>query len=185
MVKPGTRLLESVDVTVATIEQLKTPSPTVSDKDSEDIGQKIRYLIDQTEAILAKLDTALSTRASESTLSALNGKIPSDPAREAGNLASIKTNTDYLPTQSSFNHGQVTVGTSAVQLPNAIASKGVLVKAHKGNSGIVYVGNSNAVTTSTGFELAAGEAIDIEVDNANRIWLIADGPGQTVSWVAV
>jgi hypothetical protein len=60
MVKPGTRLLESVDVTVATIEQLKTPSPTVSDKDSEDIGQKIRYLIDQTEAILAQTDIKLS-----------------------------------------------------------------------------------------------------------------------------
>jgi len=55
MVRKGTRLLESIDVTVATIEELKTPQPTVSNKDSPDVGQKIRYLIDQIEAINAKI----------------------------------------------------------------------------------------------------------------------------------
>ena len=202
MVKRGTRLIEGVNVSITEIERVSTPSPTVSDKDASDLCPKIRYLIDQAEAILAQTDAKLSTRASESTLSALNTKIPSDPAREGGNLATIagrlNVNLDTrasestlssvdskVGTQLSFNHGQVTVGTLAVQLPSAGAAKGVLVKAHKGNSGTVYIGNSNAVSTTTGFELAAGEAVVIEVNNANLIWVIADTADQKVSWVAV
>ena len=34
--------------------------------------------------------------ATETTLSSLNGKVPADPAREGGNLASVKSNTDTL-----------------------------------------------------------------------------------------
>ena len=45
---------------------------------------------------LSMLDVLLSTRATETTLSALNTKIPTDPAKESGQLASIKTNTDKL-----------------------------------------------------------------------------------------
>jgi len=92
---------------------------------------------------------------------------------------------EELGARSSFSHGQVTVGITAVQLPSASAVKGVLVKAHKDNTGKVYVGNSSTVTTSTGFELAAGEAVVIEVDNANRIWVIADAADQKISWIAV
>jgi len=56
MVKTGTRIIEGVNVTVTSIDQLKTPSPTLSDKDSIDIGVKLRYLIDQTELIKSRLD---------------------------------------------------------------------------------------------------------------------------------
>jgi hypothetical protein len=56
MVKAGTRIIEGVNVAVTSIDQLKTPNPTISDKDSIDIGAKIRYLIDQAELIKSRLD---------------------------------------------------------------------------------------------------------------------------------
>jgi hypothetical protein len=75
MVKTGTRVIEGVNVAVTSIDQLKTPSPALSDKDSVDIGVKIRYAIDQIEAIKTNLDVALSTRATEATLSAIKTNI--------------------------------------------------------------------------------------------------------------
>lgn len=99
---------------------------------------------------------------------------------------SLETLDGKIETQATFSHGQATVGSaSAIQLPSATAVKGVLVKSHSGNTGTIYVGNSSGVTTSTGFELGAGEAISLEVSNANLIWLISDTADQVVSWVAV
>ncbi len=99
-------------------------------------------------------------------------------------LASI---LDQIEAQSSFAHGQTTVGTTPVQLTTSSvpAVKGILVKAHKDNNGKIYIGKDNTVTTSTGFELAAGEAVTIEVDDANKIWLVADSDDQVVSWIVV
>jgi len=131
---------------------------------------------------LQNLDALLSSRASEATLAEARDKLTSIDGKVAteSTLSSIDSK---VGTQTSFNHGQVTVGTSAVQLPSAAAVKGVLVKAHKDNTGTVYVGKDSAVSTTNGFELAPGEAI--EVDNANKIWLIADAADQKVSWIAV
>ena len=55
MVKRGERILEGVAVQIDKIEQLLTPNPTVSDKDSADVAAKIRYLIDVLEAVRDRL----------------------------------------------------------------------------------------------------------------------------------
>jgi len=60
LVKKGQRILEGVGVSITKIDQIKTPHPTESDKDSVDIGAKIRYLIDKTEQILEQLNIKLS-----------------------------------------------------------------------------------------------------------------------------
>jgi hypothetical protein len=60
----------------------------------------------------------------------------------------------------------------------------VTVKANNGNSGTVYVGVTG-VTTSTGFELGAGESVSLPVDNTNRIFVIANAASQTISYVGV
>jgi len=60
MVKKGMVPIGGLITSIISIEELKTPAPTVSDKDSVDIGQKLRYLIDQAEAILAQTDIKLS-----------------------------------------------------------------------------------------------------------------------------
>ena len=78
---------------------------------------------------------------------------------------------------------QTTVGTSAVQLaPSALASrKSVAVRALAANSGKVYVGPTNAVTTSTGYELSAGDAVTIDLDASANVFAIGSASGQTVA----
>jgi len=92
---------------------------------------------------------------------------------------SVRTNL-YNEIGTSFAHTQTSVGTSAVQLGNNTAIKGVLVKAKSTNTGIIYVGNSSGVTSSTGFELLAGEAVLVPVSNSNLIYCIASASSQSV-----
>jgi hypothetical protein len=170
MVKPGTRLLESVDVTVATIEQLKTPSPTVSDKDSEDVGQKIRYLIDQTEAILAQTDIKLS--------------LFRDALRGAGNKTLTDLDADLTALNAkvqSVSAGlfvkDLSVGTSAVQVDTDTAYRDeVILLADSANSDKVYVGTS----TSQLFPLAAGASVGIRKTSLNLIYVRAASGTQTI-----
>lgn len=91
-----------------------------------------------------------------------------------------------------FEHGRKSsIGTSAVQLTsaNVPTRRGVLVKAAAGNSGTVYVGKSDVTNDSAdatdGFELSAGESVTVEIDNANKVYVIGSAAGQKVFWVAV
>jgi hypothetical protein len=91
---------------------------------------------------------------------------------------------------STFDHGaKSSVGTSAVQVIAAStpATRGVTVKAADDNSGTVYVGNSD-VTANTadgtdGFPLAAGDALTVPVDDANKVYVRGSAAGQKVFWL--
>lgn len=87
---------------------------------------------------------------------------------------------------SSFSHNQVTVGTSAVLLTTTSTPLkfGIVVKADPNNTGKVYVGDSS-VSTSNGYLLTAGEGIAFEIDNASKVWVIADTDNQKVYWLGV
>lgn len=89
---------------------------------------------------------------------------------------------------SAFTHGQntdVDLGAAEqIVVASNPATTGVIVKALPGNLGILYVGNDNTVTTATGFPLESGETITLEVDDANKIWVIADIDNQGLAWVA-
>lgn len=86
-------------------------------------------------------------------------------------------------------HGQDTVSTSgtAVQLnggtsqhiPNGAA---LVVRANGGNAGVIYVGDSS-VSSSNGFELAAGESVSLHVDDVDAVWIDAASGGDGVSWI--
>lgn len=95
-----------------------------------------------------------------------------------------------LATQSTFDHGSKSgIGTSPVQITasSITAKKGVTVKAAIANTGILYAGNSdvtNGTTDATdGFELGNGESCFIEVDNANKVYVIASTTGQKAFWM--
>lgn len=95
-------------------------------------------------------------------------------------------------TQSSFSTGsKSSIGTSAVQITASsnVAKIGVTVKAANANTGTVYIGLSGVTAGTTdatdGFELAGGESITIEVDNANKVYVIGSTTGQKVYWTAV
>jgi len=87
---------------------------------------------------------------------------------------------------SSFSYNQVTVGTSAVQLATSSTPLkfGIVVKADPSNSGKVYVGDSS-VSTSNGYLLTAGEGIAFEIDDASKVYVVADTDNQKVYWLGV
>jgi len=83
--------------------------------------------------------------------------------------------------------GQITVTTAGteVQGPNVPIDNGVYIKALNGNTGKVYVGNngSGVVSSTTGFELDAGQVIFISVSNLNELWFDAAVNGEKFCWI--
>jgi len=116
---------------------------------------------------------------------------------EQGSIKSTNLATEStlltLVVQTTFSHGaKSSIGTSAVQMKSSSVpcNNGVMIKASSTNTGIVYVGSSNAVTANTsdttdGLPLSANDGIVITVDNANDIWLIASAASQKVFWIAL
>lgn len=98
-----------------------------------------------------------------------------------------------IESQATFScFAKSSISTTAVQLTSSSvpANKGVLIKASNSNTGTVYVGASSSVTRGTtdatdGLELGAGEAVTVEANNANLIYLIASAAGQRVSAMIV
>jgi hypothetical protein len=121
---------------------------------------------------------------------ALSGDLP-DTA--AGDLAAISAalagalaiGSVALP--SVLVHGQTTVTTAGTEVAlgaSTALTSGVRVKALSDNAGSVYVG-ANPVTSSTGFELAAGEEVFIEVANLATVYVdaAAGGDGDGVCYI--
>ena len=75
-----------------------------------------------------------------------------------------------------------TAGTEVQLASNACAS--VTVKARATNTGTIYVGASS-VSSTTGFELAAGESVSVDITNTNAVWVDASASGDGVSYLWV
>lgn len=79
--------------------------------------------------------------------------------------------------------GQTTSNTSAVQL-SAVSTpsvNGILVQGLSGNALSVYIGGSG-VTTSTGYELQAGQAVPFSVANITSLYVIGGNNSDGVCW---
>lgn len=76
-------------------------------------------------------------------------------------------------TSAVVNVGQKTVNTSAVQISasSTIPVNGIIIRALSTNAASVFVGGSG-VTTSTGFELVAGESMSFTA-NLNTLYIIS------------
>lgn len=95
-------------------------------------------------------------------------------------------------TTSGFKGGRTSsIGTTAVQLLATLgsAANGVLIKSANANTALIYVGSSAVTADSadgtSGFELAAGEAITLEIDDPSKLYVIAASGTQKVYWMAV
>lgn len=93
---------------------------------------------------------------------------------------------------SSFDHGRnADIDTAAEQITTTSmpAKKGVLVRADPDNTGILYLGNSDVTAESAaatdGYPLYAGEAVFIEVNDANKIYAIASANNQACFFLVV
>jgi hypothetical protein len=68
---------------------------------------------------------------------------------------------------------------SAVALPVAYTSNGVVLKADYANTGTIYIGPAG-VTTATGYPLKAGEAISYGIGNLSAIYMIGTNTTDTL-----
>jgi hypothetical protein len=95
-------------------------------------------------------------------------------------------------TVNSFNHGRTSaIGTTAVSLTDTsmLAAKGVQVRAADSNTATVYLGNSDLTADTAdqtdGFPLAAGEALFVPVNDAQKVFVRSTVAGQKVFWFAI
>jgi hypothetical protein len=77
--------------------------------------------------------------------------------------------------------GQQTVATTAAALPNQALVNGVAVQALSTNTQTVYVGGSG-VTSTTGYPLAAGQAISFAVANADSVYVLGQNATDVVAF---
>lgn len=95
--------------------------------------------------------------------------------------------------RSTFNHGRKSgIGTSVVTLVDTSikTERGVLIKAAAGNSGKVYIGINTSITAdlndaTDGFELSAGDSLEVEINDVRSVHIIASTAGQKVFWIGV
>lgn len=86
---------------------------------------------------------------------------------------------------SAVYSGQKTVtaaGTAEALASSQALLSGVYIKALAGNTGAVYVGNS-AVAAATGFVLAAGDLVFLEIDDLATVYIDAAENGEGVSYL--
>jgi len=90
----------------------------------------------------------------------------------------------------SINHGntgQTTIGTTAGQLSTntrSLAGGRILIKAHAANTGFIYVGFVPGVATTTGYQLDAGEEVEVPAASESIIYIIGSAAGQVVSYLS-
>jgi hypothetical protein len=84
--------------------------------------------------------------------------------------------------------GAITVAAAGTEVQGPdISAQGFFIKAMTTNTGLVYVGNdgSNAVASTTGFSLAAGDTIYWEGGNLRNLWFDAAVNGEGFRWLSV
>ena len=109
-----------------------------------------------------------------------------------GTTTSSVTVTSLTDTVSSLDHGSnLDIDTTAEQITSTsfTTKRGVAIKADLDNSGTIYIGNSDVtagtIAATDGMPLSAGESIEIEIDNPNKLYAIASTNNQKVYWMAL
>lgn len=84
---------------------------------------------------------------------------------------------------TSFQTEQYSIGTSVVQLtPTPLTNRSsVSLRVIATGSNAVYIGNSNAVTVSSGYPLYNGDTLQMDLTPAQTIYAVANVAGQTVA----
>jgi len=99
----------------------------------------------------------------------------------ATSLKNLLTSDTVPSTGGTF---QVTVGTSSTALTSQQV-RSVTIKADSNNTDDVWVGFSSSIDPSTGFQLSAGESLDLVIDDLSKIYVVSPTDGQKiyVIWV--
>ena len=94
--------------------------------------------------------------------------------------------------QGSLDTGSnLDIDTSAEQITSTsyAANVGVLFRADADNSGVVYLGNSDVTAGTTastdGLPLSAGDAVFLQISNANLVYAIGSAVNQKIYFMVV
>ncbi len=150
-----------------------------------DPGQIIKLIYDEVTASLR----ITTPSAQEVSINSIDDSIAI--ADSTGNPLVINTDgsiNSKLSSLATFQTSQYSVGTSPVQLTvsplanrKAIAIKVITTS----SSDVVYVGNSNAVTSNSGYFLFNGDAVQLDITPAQAIWTIGTSTGQKVCVIEI
>lgn len=160
----------------------KNPTPSQLDP-----GQIVKRAYDESTdrwrvdaAITAPSGTSILIDATTDSIKV--GNTSTGPFLNVNADGSINTTTTSVSALSTFQTTQYSVGTTAVQLaPTALTGrKAISIKAFNTAGNYVYVGNSSAVTTTSGYLLGSLDSISLDLGPAQGIWAIASAAGQTV-----
>lgn len=80
------------------------------------------------------------------------------------------------------NQKTVTTAGTAVQLGAQVCNK-ITIKALPTNTGLIYVGFSSGVSSTTGFILSAKEEKILEITDASMVWINSSVNGEGVSYI--
>ena len=142
--------------------------------------------------LLAALDVALSSRAAEdggnleaiATSTALLEALLNALASVAADQLRVDVTSPFAPT--STGSGQATVADAGTRAQlTAQACKAVSIAANPDNTGNIFLGDVT-VSSANGRILAPGDAVDLAIDNLNRLYIDAavDGEGISYLWVS-
>jgi hypothetical protein len=81
---------------------------------------------------------------------------------------------------NAFQTSQYTIGVGAVQItPTPLAGRSsISIKVTTSGNAMIYIGNSNAVTTTTGFPMVSGDNIQMDLTTSQSIYAISNMAGQ-------
>lgn len=92
------------------------------------------------------------------------------------------------PASEGTGYGNTDLETSDAKsvIPADTESESWVIKAHQDNSGVVYLGWDDDVTTSNGFPLEAGDGLSVDINNSvQAVYGIAAAAGDSVRYMAV
>jgi hypothetical protein len=81
---------------------------------------------------------------------------------------------------NAFQTSQYTIGVTAIQItPTPLAGRSsISIKVTTTGMAMIYIGNSNAVTTTTGFPMVSGDNIQMDLTTSQSIYAISNMAGQ-------
>ena len=99
--------------------------------------------------------------------------------------SAVNQPVDVIAVANIYN-GKTTVATAGtrVTLASSQAVRSVTIKALAANTGIIYVGNSS-VSSTTGFQLYAGDTVTLDIANLNTVNLDSSVNGEGVTYIGV
>lgn len=98
-----------------------------------------------------------------------------------GGASNIQKLIELLQQPTAGATYQLTVDTTPVQLSSqSFKVKTITIKADDDNTGNVFVGFDDTVSPTNGFRLAAGQGLELLIDDVSKVWVVADTAGQKV-----